>query len=154
MTQLEAAKLVMQAYEIATFDCMFPHMEESYRHISFWVTEVLRGKANAVDYYIGKGNAVRSSSSLPAVKLVRISEAPDKVRPNGLFRGGVQMLEDPVFLHRQDAGKVAVLMKQYSDHDGKDIFCLAIPSVSEKGLLQETLITDPKFYKLEEFLEA
>ena len=150
-TQEELAKIVKQGYEQADFSCMFPLMEEDYEHISFWVTEVLRGKKRAIDYYTGKGEAIRK---VPEERitgtLVRILEAPEKVRPHGVFRGGIRMLEDPVFLHRHDVGKIGVLLKQYSRHEKADICTLAVPTQSENGLLKQVLIANPDFYRWEE----
>ena len=152
LTQKEAAELVKQCYEKADFSEMFPVMEKDYEHISFWVLEVLHSKEAAIEYYTGKGEAIREAPAEEHItgKLVRITNAPDKVRPKGLYRGGVRMLEDPAFLHRQDTGKIAALMKQYSSHDKEDVFTLAIPTVSENGLLKQVLIANPCFYQWED----
>lgn len=152
LTQTQAAELVKKCYEKADFSEMFPLMEADYEHISFWVLEILRGKERAQEYYAGKSEAIRSGRADAQVtgRLVRITEAPDKVRPKGLYRGGVRIPEDPAFLHRSDAGKTAVLLKQYSDHEKKDIHTLAIPTVSTNGLLQQVLIANPDFYGWED----
>ena len=150
-TQAELAMIVKDAYENSDFSGMFPVMEEEYEHISFWVTEVLRGKKRAMEYYSSKAAHIRSDPTAAVTgRLVRILEAPDRVRPHGVYRGGLRMLEDRSFLHRNDAGKIAVLMKQYIDYEKTDVYMLAIPTASENGLLKQVLIANPDFYKWEE----
>lgn len=152
LTQREAAEIVKRSYENADFTEMYPLMAQDYEHLSFWVIEVLRGKERAMHYYDGKGEAIRKSPAAEHITgtLVRITDAPDKVRPRGLFRGDVRMLEDPSFLHRRDNGKFAVLMKQYSTHEKEVSYTLAVPTVNENGLLQQVLIANPSFYTWEE----
>lgn len=50
-------------------------------------------------------------------KIVEITEAPDCARPNGLFKDGVRVADDPLFLHRADTGKIAVLIEQKTDEE-------------------------------------
>lgn len=150
LTQKEAAELVKYCYENGDFEKLFPHMTQSYEHMSFWVLEVLRGKEKAVNYYTGKGDAIRKAGAPSKGTLVRILKAPDKVRPNGMYRGGVRMIEDPACCHRQDEGKIAVRFCQYVEQDGGDVFTLAIPTLSEDGMLSQLLITEPGFYEIEE----
>lgn len=151
-TQAEAAEIVKNGYERGDFTAMFPLMTEDYEHLSFWVLDVIRGKERAIDYYTGKGKALRAAPKEEQItgKLVRLVKAPDKVRPKGVYRGGVRMLEDPAFLHRQDAGKVAVLIEQYISEEKELIHTLAVPTVNGDGLLRQVLIGNPDFYEWEE----
>ena len=147
-TEKELAEKVRYAYSHGDFDVLFPLMEEDYEHISFWVLEVIRGKAAAVRYYTGKGRAIRAAGTADiSTGLVRITKAPDRVRPNGVFRNGVRHIEDAAFLHRSDANKIGVLMHQTVN--GEDVCTLAIPTVSENGLLRQVLIANPDLYAWE-----
>lgn len=140
-------RAIYTAYTTGRFDVLFPLMTDDYEHISFWVTEVLRGKEQAQEYYAGKGETLRKSRSFPRGILVRIVSAPDRVRPHDVFKKGVQVLEDAAFLHRNDAGKTAVLLGQMID--GEMIRTLAVPTITEDGKLRQLLITEPKIYRLE-----
>ena len=122
-------------------------MAENYEHVSFWVLEVISGKIEAQKYYTGKGNTMRSSGSLPRTSIVRIIAAPSVVRPNGVYRNGVKIEEHPAFLNRADEGKKAILMTQNAN--GKENESLVIPTITSEGFLQQLLITDPKYYKIE-----
>ena len=81
-------RAIYTAYTTGRFDVLFPLMTDDYEHISFWVTEVLRGKEQAQEYYAGKGETLRKSRSFPRGILVRIVSAPDRVRPHPGKRPG------------------------------------------------------------------
>ena len=148
-TQEELAAIVKRCYENADFHEMYPLMEEDYEHISFWVTQVRAGKECAIQYYDEKAKYMRMDpSNHIEARLVKILEAPDQVRPGGLIENGIRIPEDEAFLHRKDVGKTAARMVQYTDRE--IIHTLAIPTVSENGLLKQVLIANPYFYKWEE----
>ena len=147
MKEYEAAVLTKEAYETGNFDKLIEVMSDDYEHISFWVLEVIRGKGDAVDYYQGKGDAIRKSGSSSQGKIVKIIEAPSRVRPNGVFVNGERIEEDESFYNRSDKGKTAVLITQKTD---EVIRVLAIPSLDEGGRLKQMLITEPDNY---EFVE-
>jgi hypothetical protein len=150
--EIGVLRTIETAYTTGHFEAIFPLMTDDYTHVSFWVAEVLRGKAQARDYYEGKGETLRKSGSFPKAIFVRIVSAPDRVRPRGVWKDGVQVLEDPVFLHRSDAGKGAILFEQQLN--GKTVCTLAIPTITENGKLAQILITNPGFYRLERIGEA
>lgn len=140
-------RAIYTAYTTGRFDVLFPLMTDDYEHISFWVTEVLRGKKKAQEYYAGKGETLRKSRNYARGVLVRILSAPDRVRPRGVFKNGTQVLEDAAFLHRNDAGKTAVLLGQMVN--GEIIRTLVVPTITEDGKLRQLLITEPKLFRLE-----
>ena len=141
----ELARAYMQAYTTGVFEPLFGLFTDDYEHISFWVLEVIRGKERAMEYYTGKGAAMRREGSAPKGILVEITDAPDVVRPAGLFRGGYRQYEDPAFLNRHDAGRIAVLLEQQID--GETIRTLAIPTPAPEGRCRQLLIANPGFYK-------
>ena len=147
-TETAILTAILEGYSTGNFDHLFAFMTDDYQHASFWVVEVIRGKENAKTYYSGKGETMRSSGSLAKGKYVKILSAPSRVRPNGVFRNGVRMLEDPVFLHRTDEGKKAVLLIQNTN--GQDVATIAIPTMTKDGLLKQLLLTDPKYYTVDE----
>ena len=140
-------RAIYTAYTTGRFDVLFPLMTDDYEHISFWVTDVLRGKKRAQEYYTGKGETLRKNGSCAKGVFVRIVSAPDRVRPCGVFKNGIQMLEDAAFLHRSDTGKTAVLLGQTVN--GGTVYTLAVPTITEDGKLRQLLITEPKLYRLE-----
>ena len=137
---------IFTAYTAGRFELLFPLMTDDYMHISFWVTDVIRGKEQAQEYYIGKGETIRKSGNLAQGLPMQIVEAPNRVRPNGVFRNGEKVPEDPVFLNRNDAGKKAILMRQRIN--GGWAYSLVVPTITEDGKLSQLLITEPKNYRL------
>lgn len=140
---------VFTAYTTGNFESFFPWMTDDYTHISFWVLEVYARKDQAQRYYRGKGESIRRGGSFARGSLVRIISSPNRVRPNGVYRNGVRMLEDRIFLHRDDNGKIAVLLRQVIN--GEENHILAVPTITEEGKLAQILITDPVYYQLEPF---
>ena len=139
---------VMKGYTTGVFDDMFAYMTDDYEHASFWVIEVVRGIEDARDYYTGKGNAIRTGGASVKGEYVRIISAPSEVRPKGVYRNGVKVKEDPVFLNRKDEGKTAVLFSQMIR--GEEIKTLAVPTYDDDGKLRQLLITEPAYYGLEQ----
>lgn len=136
---------IHRGYTTGDFSDMFPLMTEDYTHISFWVQEVLRGREAAMKYYSGKGAAMKNGGNLPKGRVVRITEAPDRVRPSGMWRGGVRVTEPPEFVNRADTGKQALLLEQQSN--GELVQTLLIPTVTDNGKLRQILMAHPGFYK-------
>lgn len=98
-------------------------------------------------YYTAKGNAVRKGGSSLRGRIVKIPEAPDRVRPNGVWQEGRIYFEPACFMNRNDAGKLAVLFDQQADSETVRI--LAIPTITEGGMLRQLLMTEPSFYRFE-----
>ena len=146
-SESEILLAIRKGYETGEFGDLFPYMTEDYEHISFWVIEVLRGREQAQAYYEGKGCAIRNGGSDTEFEWVRIVSAPDKVRPKGIWRGGIRALEDACFLHRTDAGKTSLLMTQHLENE--DVRTLAVPTFTDDGMIRQILIANPGFYELE-----
>lgn len=146
--EYEVAELYKQAYTTGIFDALYDRFTDDYSHISFWVIEPIQGKQNAINYYTGKGNALRQGKDKTSGKLVEITMSPDRVRPNGLSQNGVMMEENPVFLNRNDTGKIAVLVEQETEKEL--VHVLAIPTVNSDGTCSQLLIANPSFYSWKE----
>lgn len=132
------------AYTSGVFSSLFDMLSDNYEHISFWVLDVIRGKRKAIDYYTSKGNAIQRSNNTIKGTIVEVTSAPEKVRPHGIYRDGIQLPEDPVFLNRYDVGKIAVLLEQIVD--GETVRTLAIPTIDVDGKCSQLLIAEPSFY--------
>ena len=139
---------IRNAYESGRFEPLFPLMTNDYAHLSFWVLEPVKGKRAAMEYYRGKGAAIRAGGPNIEGRIVRVLQGPASVRPRGARRNGVPQPEDPRFLNRADEGRLAVLLTQQLEEG--PVETLAIPEITEDGRLRELLVTTPSLYELEQ----
>ena len=143
--QLAAAQIVKECYITGNFEKLLSIITDDYEHHSFWVLEPMRGKETVIPYYIGKGNAIRNSSSRTKAIIVRISDNPKSVHVNEVNING-EIVHDSQVSIWADFGKACVLMEQ--EVKGETIRTLAIPTINDEGMMTQLLITEPTLFNL------
>ena len=120
---------IIHAYETGNFDILYDDFADDIQFHSQWVLEPLIGKKALIDYYNGKGQSLRKSSSKLQGDVVVITE-------NRKLNGNVILMSE--------TGKVCALMAQQID--GKTNWIFISPKFNENNKLIEIALNDPDLF--------
>lgn len=148
---LKFAKMILAAYTTGHFEPLFPFMTDDYKHESYWVKEPMIGKDTVIEYYVGKGASMRSGD-LPKGCLVRIGDKPKTITCSDVSISGKRSSGMTKIIVLGERRKICVLFEQVVD-DGEIIHTLAIPTVTQDGMIKSILITEPRLFNLEPYMD-
>lgn len=140
---IASLSILCKSYSTGDFIDLFPLLAEDVELNSMWVLTPLKGKEKIIEYYLGKGEAVKKAGTFPECFIVQLIGNMNPIKPDKLFVNDEHKMGS-VGLWYQD-GKYCMLMSQKLS-DGKAEGIIDI-KLDDENKIKEISICMPELFR-------